>query len=268
MGTHAQIEWLNMLGYTPESWNPLTGCTPISAGCEHCWAKAMHERFNGTGSFKPGTVYPHRFQEPLTWRKPRMVAVCLMGDLFHAAVRLGDILKVFETMWSPQCRSHIFCILTKRPALALQFVELYAGRYLGNPFFRNIWFGVTVENQETCGRIDTLLQIPAAVRFVSFEPLLGPIILTPERTKIDWALIGGESGREARSMGLGWARILIDALKRVKVPIFVKQLGQRPHQFREPGEGYHARCLKHPRGADPSEWPADLRIREWPKQKG
>ncbi len=186
MGANSKIEW------TDSSWNPVSGCTPISPGCAHCYAKCIAERFAGGKAYPDGfavTLHPDKLEEPLHWRKPRMVFVCSMGDLFHDDVPDDFIDRVFTMM--ALCPQHTFQVLTKRVERMQQYLSNYGGVVspgLGASIhwpYSHVWLGVTSENQEQADkRIPLLLQTPAAVRFVSIEPLLSPIDL------LQW-LVGG-----------------------------------------------------------------------------
>lgn len=190
----SKIEW------TEYSWNPVTGCTPVSEGCQNCYAKRMAKRLRGRCGYPADdpfrvTLHPERLEEPLKWKKPRRVFVCSMGDLFHEDVHPYDIMQIFNVM--AKAKQHTFLVLTKRPERMLEFYKrLRPGNVIPGPYFSitgigegwagsppvlpdNIWLGVTAENQQRADeRIPILLQIPATVRFVSCEPLLSAIDLT------------------------------------------------------------------------------------------
>ena len=242
-----KIEWAT------HTWNPVTGCTPISEGCEHCYAARMAKRLAGRcgypqdDPFRPGTFHANRLNDPLKIKKSSMIFVCSMGDLFHEDVSeliIDEILDVIAA-----CPQHVFIMLTKRPQNIEQ--KLYAStpkcgcRHLGGgDYMPNVWLGVTAENQARADeRIPILLSIPAAVRFVSVEPMLGPVDLNragaiwadmngsirpeyqqPCRT-IDWVICGGETGPGARPMHPDWARSLRDQCKSASVPFFFKSMG-------------------------------------------
>jgi protein gp37 len=250
-----EIEW------TEETWNPVTGCTRVSAGCLHCYIertppmRMSHRRFDGPGigATLPVQLHPERLDQPLHWRKPRRVFVNSMSDLFHDAVHEEFIARVWATMAAtPQ---HTYQILTKRPA---RMRGLLRGLYGGDWPLPNVWLGVSAENQETADlRIPKLLETPAAVRFVSAEPLLGSIDLSAwlaghctcsgagarvplppvdgvhwsgcpalRRAGLDWLIVGGESGPGARPMHPWWARTLRDQCYAGGVPYFFKQWGE------------------------------------------
>jgi len=166
----SRIEW------TEVTWNPVTGCTPISPGCENCYAKRLATRLKGRCGYPEDepfrvTMHPDRLSEPLSWKKPRHVFVCSMGDLFHDDVEEGFLCRVFDTIMAAE--QHTFLVLTKRPKRMRDFFKRCI-----HGTWNNLWIGVTAENQKTADeRIPILLQIPAVVRFVSCEPLLGPVNL-------------------------------------------------------------------------------------------
>ena len=210
----SRIEW------TESSWNPVTGCTKISAGCAHCYAERMARRLHAMGqpNYRSGfevTCHPDALELPLKWKKSQMIFVNSMSDLFHRAVPARFIEEIFFTM--NQARWHTFQILTKRADRLLQL----APRLKWTP---NVWMGVTVENDKHVDRIDRLREVPAAVRFLSLEPLLGPL---PELdlTRIDWVIVGGESGPGARPMDPEWVLDLRDQCLNAGVAFFFKQWG-------------------------------------------
>ena len=210
----SRIEW------TESTWNPVTGCTKISAGCAHCYAERMAKRLRAMGqpNYRNGfevTCHPDVLGMPLKWKKSQMIFVNSMSDLFHKAVPIRFIEEIFFTM--NQARWHTFQILTKRADRLLQL----APRLKWTP---NVWMGVTVENQKHVDRIDRLREVPAAVRFLSLEPLLGPL---PELdlTNIDWVIVGGESGPGARPMDPAWVTDLRDQCLDASVAFFFKQWG-------------------------------------------
>jgi protein gp37 len=216
MSYHSKIEW------TDASWNPILGCTKISPGCQNCYAETLAERFRGVPGhpFERGfdlRLVKEKLTLPLDWRKPRKIFVCSMSDLFHERVPDDYIAGVFDVM--AEAKWHTFQVLTKRSA---RIVEL--GRRL--PWSSNIWMGVSVENAAYTYRAQHLSGVSAAVRFLSLEPLLGPIPDLP-LYGIDWVIVGGESGRKARPMALAWARSIRRQCARAGVPFFLKQLGGR-----------------------------------------
>ena len=208
MSDRSRIEW------TDATWNPVTGCTSVSAGCANCYARRIAQRFHGPHGFDV-TLHPERMSIPQRWRKPRRVFVNSMSDLFHDEVPDLFIMEVFNVM--NECLRHTFQVLTKRP----DRMASIAGRLAWTP---NIWAGVTVENQSSTERIATLRLVPAAVRFISCEPLLGPIYNLP-LLGIGWVIVGGETGPNARSMETGWASVIAFHCATARVPFFFKRMG-------------------------------------------
>lgn len=309
------IEW------TEKTWNPLRGCSLVSPGCTNCYAMKQAHRYAGEGKpfagltrkrDKGGPVWTgevrfveHMLELPLTWRQPQRVFVNSMSDLFHDDVSNEDIAAVFGVMAA--CQQHTFQVLTKRAermrkwfewvqswrqdrwsASCLHEAERRVGRAIspgiaGVPL-RNVWLGVSVEDQQRADeRIPHLLATPAAVRFISYEPALGPVDFsranvlwsgvrladgsrwTGDGGKIDWIIVGGESGPGARPFDLAWARSTIEQCKAAGVACFVKQLGRYP-QHNPPEWGAYCRPdgIRDEKGGDWSQWPEDLRVREWP----
>ena len=210
------IEW------TDESWNPVTGCTKVSPGCKHCYAEVMAHRLKAMGqaNYRNGfdlTLQEHMLERPLTWRKPRMVFVNSMSDLLHQAVPDEYIERVFSVM--EQAEQHTFQVLTKRS----QRLRELAARL---PWPENVWMGVTVEDQKRTSRIADLVAVPAAVRFLSVEPLLESIPNLP-LGGIHWVIVGGESGRSPRPLHPEWVRKIRDRCIEHQVPFFFKQWGGR-----------------------------------------
>jgi protein gp37 len=218
MANVTTIEW------TDATWNPVTGCTKISAGCDHCYAERFSERFRGTPNhpFENGfdlTLRPERIEQPLSWRKPRMIFVNSMSDLFHKQVPTKFISKVFDTM--EKADWHTFQVLTKRSSIMRDFLR---SRYRGERGPAHIWCGVSIEDEKRRSRIRHLQDAPAGVRFLSIEPLIahvGEIDLTG----IDWVIVGGESGPGAREMRLEWVRDIRDQCVKNGVAFFFKQWG-------------------------------------------
>jgi protein gp37 len=214
MSTNSAIEW------TESTWNPVTGCTKISAGCKHCYAERMARRLkamgqaNYAGGFKVA-LHEHALELPLTWKKPQTIFVNSMSDLFHKSVPLEFILKVFDVM--NRAHWHQYQVLTKR-AERLELLDKHL------PWAPHIWMGVSVEDQDSAGRIDHLRRTGAQVKFVSFEPLIGPVTGL-DLADIDWAIVGGESGPGARPMAEEWAVSLRDQCVKAKVAFFFKQWG-------------------------------------------
>ena len=267
------IEWTDVV------WNPTTGCDRISDGCTNCYALTMAKRLKAMGSAKyqndgdprtsgPGfgvTVHPDTLTEPLTWRSPKRVFVNSMSDLGHARISREFLARVWVTMArTPQ---HTYQILTKRPE---RFARLIGDEFAGGqPLMEaltdeaqalalyeaewplaNVWLGTSIESDDHVGRADHLRATAAAVRMISAEPLLGPLP-SLDLTGIDWLILGGESGRGARPVDLGWMRDLIALAGEAGTAVFMKQLGTR-----WAGSG---------KGGDWSLWPEDLRIREYPQ---
>lgn len=220
MAVKSAIEW------TESTWNPVTGCTKVSAGCDHCYAERFSERFRGVlgHPFEVGfdlTLRPDRLEQPKAWRRPRRIFVNSMSDLFHKDVPSDYIDKVFETMESAHW--HTYQVLTKRSSLMRSFVN---ARYRGHPVPSNIWLGVSVEDSSALIRIEHLRQSNATVRFVSFEPLLGPVC-SANLDQIDWVIAGGESGPGARPVEIEWLRSLRDKCIQGDRAFFFKQWGGR-----------------------------------------
>lgn len=322
MGSTTEIAW------TDSTWNPMTGCTPASPGCNACYAKATHDKRHKAKlagkklppqylrPFSEVQCFPERLDVPLRWKKPRHVFVCSTGDLFHKDVPFDFIDRVWAVMLlSPR---HTYQVLTKRPERMLEYLrgaDLYdrvlrvagcirdesRGKERGdlsrvgisNPAripARWIWLGVTVEDQQRAvERIPRLLQVPAAVRFLSCEPLLESVWIHetffhadrchaecayPSACRgvggggIDWVICGGESGPRARPFDLSWARSLRDQCAEAGVPFFMKQMGRRPRETILPTP-LSCECsqirFQDLDGRGPEEWPEDLRVREMPE---
>ena len=214
MAQNSKIEW------TESTWNPVTGCTKISAGCKNCYAERMALRLRAAGSpnyangFKV-TLHPHALEIPLRWKQPRMIFVNSMSDLFHKDVPFDFISKVFDVM--RRASHHRFQILTKRSRRLLKL----SSRLI---WPENVWMGVTVENADCTFRIDDLRDTRATIKFISFEPLLGPIT-NIDLKGIDWVIVGGESGPKSRPMKPKWATDIRDRCLSTGVPFFFKQWG-------------------------------------------
>lgn len=214
MAQQTSIEW------TDATWNPVTGCSKISPGCKNCYAERMANRLQAMGQPRYRNGFRVTLQEdvldaPLGWRGSRLIFVNSMSDLFHENVPEDYIACVFRTM--TRAHWHVFQVLTKRA----ERLEKLAERL---PWPRNVWMGVSVESVEYTWRIAHLERVPAAVRFLSVEPLLGPIPRLPLRG-IDWVILGGESGPNARPMKAAWAEQIRDRCLRMNVPFFFKQWG-------------------------------------------
>lgn len=290
MGDKSKIEW------TDATWNPATGCTKVSPGCAHCYIersppfRTKHRQFDAKNSSTDVQLHPERLAIPLHWKRPRQIFVNSLSDLFHESIPFEFVDRVFAVM--ALCPQHAFQILTKRPERMYEYLSrdrAWDGPVNASfdmeragiikPFVRdgsgawwplkNVWLGVTCENQHFADeRIPLLLQTPAAVRFISAEPLLGPVDLArylpngpfdfkcplntltgdnpggDEVPGLDWVICGGESGPKARPMDLAWARETRDQCRAAGVPFFMKQICRngRPIPF--------------------EEWPKDLRVRE------
>jgi len=216
VGDHSAIEW------TDATWNPVTGCTKISPGCKHCYAERLAERLQAMGNprYKNGfavTLHPDQLDLPLRWRQPRQIFVNSMSDLFHEAVPDDYIRRVFDVM--VQARWHVFQVLTKRSGRLADLARRL-------PWPSNVWQGVSVENADYVSRVADLVKVPAAVRFLSVEPLLGPIDELPLKG-IDWVIVGGESGLGHRLIRPEWVRAIRDQCEAASVPFFFKQWGGR-----------------------------------------
>jgi protein gp37 len=342
MSDKSQIEW------TDATWNPVRGCEKVSPGCAHCYAETFAERFRGvTGHpYEQGfdlRLVPEKLEKPLNWKQPRRVFVNSMSDLFHEAVPDNFIDRVFAVM--ALCPQHTFQVLTKRAArmrayfeskteeprnghiheldlreriddAAGEFGACHANLDTSDRWpLPNVWLGVSVENQHFADeRIPLLLQTPAAVRFISAEPLLGSIDLWNLRggtfdaltgcgdqerltvwedtPRLDWVIVGGESGPGARACQPHWIRSIVRRCRAARVPVFVKQLGSRiidrndagfegdtprswpmdtdvenhPNGYREEYQGAPVRVrLRDRKGGTMEEWPEDLRVREFPR---
>lgn len=304
------IEWTKPPGYTGKTWNIITGCDKLSPGCVHCYAANIAKRFWGDRAFSDVQFHSDRLEQPLKRQVPTCYFVNSMGDLFHEKVTYEQFKRVMSVIaMTPQ---HIYQVLTKRPERMLEMVNRYISESIVQsviPFeraFSHLWLGVTVEDQKRANkRITLLLQTPAAVRFLSCEPLLTEIDLTdlvwgdatkrggeshtnclsleglePEDDEefggnlVDWVIVGGESGPKARPFDIAWARSIIEQCKGAGVPVFMKQLGSNPVQEvgvtgysmgKEMDAEFEAPFPSTGKGGDPSEWPEDLRVREYPR---
>jgi len=321
------------IAWTDWTWSPIVGCRRVSPGCEHCYAERLAatrlsglDKYRGMSDFTFGSprwtgqirLVEKELEAPLRWRKPRKIFVCDMGDLFYEEVPDEWIDRVFAVMalapW------HTFQVLTKRAARMREYLShpargtsggaiWYAAEKLRpspspNHWYHaprgfswplpNVWIGVSVEDQQRAdSRIPLLLQTSAAVRFISAEPLLGPIQLTgicsvpacfnallPGRyPRLDWIIAGGESGPGARPCDLSWIRSIVEQCREARVPAFVKQLGAFPvtpnatdglaRVVQRGVPAYRsALALRDRKGGDPAEWPEDLRVREFLRQPG
>jgi protein gp37 len=213
-----QIEW------TDSAWNPVTGCTKITRGCDFCYAERFAERFRGVKGHPFGSGFdlrlrPDRLSQPRRWRQPRRIFVNSMSDLFHKDVPKQFIDQVFDTMEAADW--HEYQVLTKRSSLMVRYLK---DRYRDRLAPKHIWLGVSVEDAQNAVRVKHLQAAPAAVKFISFEPLLGAIGQI-DLTGIHWAIVGGESGPAARPMAKEWAIDIRDQCVAAKVAFFFKQWG-------------------------------------------
>jgi protein gp37 len=214
MADSSPIEW------TDATWNPVTGCSKISPGCKFCYAERMAHRLQAMGqkNYRNGfdvTLQPHMLEHPLRWRKPRRVFVNSMSDLFHDEVPTSYIRQVFNVM--QQAHWHQFQVLTKRSERLLELNHVLQWQ-------PQIWMGVSVENEDYLFRVDHLRRTGAAIKFLSVEPLLGPLHNLGLKG-IDWVIVGGESGSHARPLDPTWVQELRDRCAIARVPFFFKQWG-------------------------------------------
>ena len=210
----SKIEWTEM------TWNPTSGCNKVSAGCKFCYAEVMSNRLHAMGLEKYRnnfllTLHEDVLSVPYSWRKPKLVFVNSMSDLFHEEIPLVYIQKVFEVM--NNCPNHTFQILTKRSKNLLKLAPFLS-------WSNNIWMGVSVENESMMHRIDDLKNTKAQIKFLSLEPLLGPLPKL-DLDEIDWVIVGGESGAKARPMKEDWVLQVKDQCQKTHVPFFFKQWG-------------------------------------------
>jgi protein gp37 len=243
MGKESKISWCDA------TWNVVTGCTPVSEGCKHCYARRDWARLSANPktryfgrAFADVKCHPEFLDTPLLWKKPALIFVNSMSDLFHPDVPFLFLNKVFDTI--DKCRHHTFMVLTKRPGRMLEYLSEH--RDIGRP---NLWLGVTAENQPAANyRIQLLRQMPA-VRFVSIEPMLRPVDVSKwlEDGSLDWVIVGCESGPHRREMDHDWARSIKDQCRESGIPFFMKQLDVGGKVER-----------------DIELFPDDLRVREWP----
>lgn len=314
MADGSKIEWLARPGTKPASWNPIRGtkgkwhCVKISPGCKNCYAERINKRFSGGLGYTNGADTVRLdldvLKRPLHWEQPRTVFVCSMTDIFLDEVEPLDIANVWKAM--RLAKKHTFLVLTKRSERMRQWLREWVKQ--GGEVLPNVWLGVSVENQQYIDeRVPHLVETPASIRFVSYEPALGPADFRtyfrpykqwPE-PKLDWIIVGGESGPESRHLDVAWARSTVEQCRAAGVPVFVKQLGANVADRNDVGfdadmehyvdtgrptneqgwpstvelvdgpdqyQGAPVRVLLADRkGGDPSEWPFDLRLREWPR---
>jgi protein gp37 len=244
---------LSSIEWTEATWNPVTGCAKVSPGCAHCYAETFAERWRGIPGhhYEQGfdlRLWPERLEQPLRWRRPRRIFVNSMSDLFHEGVPDEYVAAVFAVMTAAD--RHIFQILTKRPERLVELADEL-------PWPENVWMGVTIENRRFVHRADLLREVPAAVRFISAEPLLTEVT-NLELDEIDWLIVGGESGSRARPLDLDWALELAEKCRTTRTAFFMKQLGTvlaRRHGARDR------------KGTDPTLFPQALRRREMPEPR-
>lgn len=293
MSAQSSIEW------TDKTWNPTRGCSRVGPECDNCYAMHFAHRFSNEVMGKPGPykgltvmrpetakrpgvdwsgkvrLVEDALETPLSWRKPKRIFVDSMSDLFHEGLPDIAIDSVFGVMGAceDQERGHTFQVLTKRADRMLDYMltrghRAWNSRRLGPDAFppRNIWLGVSVGNKrDGLPRIELLRAAPAAVRFLSVEPLLEDLG-TLDLRGIDWVIVGGESGAGARRFGLPWARSIVKQCSEAGVACFVKQLGALPSDW-TPGlaDDHDLVKLTNRKGGDMAEWPADLRVRQFPE---
>ena len=232
MANRTGIEWTNV------TWNPVTGCTQVSAGCDNCYALTLSHRLLKSHYTKQAPqndspenrldpfavrLWPDRLPDPYAWKGRQRVFVNSMGDLFHVDVPEAFVRAVFEVMLNlPQ---HTFQVLTKRPSRMARFVQRNEGLFVGGVVPPHIWLGTSIEDSRVAYRADHLRRVSAAVRFLSCEPLIGPV--TVDLSGINWVIAGGESGLHFRPLDLEWVRQLRDDCRRHRVAFFFKQVGGR-----------------------------------------
>lgn len=303
MGEATKIEWAD------HTWSPWRGCTKVSGGCKFCYAETLSKRNTAVlGEWGPNgkRVVNKDWNKPITWDRAAKKSgeqKRIFPSLCDPFEERDDLIEIRDRFWDVVSETpHLdWLILTKRPENLNRMVPwtaAHAGQYRDR-FWENVWLGTSVENQATTDeRIPRLLEIPAAVRWLSVEPLLGPIDLSnhlrphcpgccgplsdhlvctecewcsDDGCCINWVVVGGESGPHARPCDLQWIRSIVKQCKDAGVPVFVKQLGSKPFdsslRISIDGENSHARAwhCDHPKGGDPDEWPADLKVQEFPR---
>ncbi len=214
MATTSKIEW------TEATWNPVTGCTKVSPGCKFCYAERISKRLKSTGMYNYRnsfrlTLQPQILSQPVKWKKPKIIFVNSMSDLMHEEIPLEYILKVFQIMH--EANWHIYQVLTKRSERLIGLDTLLS-------WAPNIWMGVSIENEKYKYRIEHLKQTHSRIKFLSLEPLLGPLT-NLDLDGIDWVIAGGESGPQARPMDPAWVKDIRNQCLSAKVPFFFKQWG-------------------------------------------
>lgn len=301
MSANTTIEWCD------RSWNPVRGCSIVSPGCTNCYAMRQAHRFSGPGQPYEGLtrlaergpiwtgkirLVPEALEEPLHWKKPSRIFVNSMSDLFHEDVPENFVVNVWDVM--RRAERHTFQILTKRPARMRDFCSRLYSFKSGHPYLSgfhgptpippathmvlpNVWLGVSAENREQLNRIAILQEIRAVIRFVSIEPLLEDLGTIRARLcgrddalqKIDWVIVGGESGPNARPCNIDWIRAIVDQCKAAGTRLFVKQLGANIDVIvgRPGATGWDAPIFppRDRKGGDMNEWPEWARVREYPR---
>ena len=222
--TETQVADNSAIEWTDATWNPVTGCTKVGPGCDNCYAERFAERFRGVAGhpYEQGfdlTLRQERLPQPARWRRPRMIFVNSMSDLFHKGVPTTFIDQVFDTMEAAD--HHIYQVLTKRSSRLANYVNQ---RYSETLASKHIWLGVSVEDRQRSRRVAHLQRTNATIRFLSVEPLLAPIGPI-DLTGIAWVIVGGESGPRARPMDINWAREMRDQCAEQGVKFFFKQWG-------------------------------------------
>ena len=256
----------SLIEWTDETWNPVTGCSRISPGCDNCYMFALYPRLKAmrVPGYDAGPdvvqLQSDRLNSPLSWSKPRRVFVNSMSDAFHRDVPDHYLLSMFQIMkQSIDDAGHVFQILTKRPGRVVAWWKEHSS-YFPDGWPENIWLGTSVENQKYAPRLTVLARVPAPVRFVSVEPLLGPVDLTAWLSdgSLSWVIVGGESGKRARIMDLKWVDALKSQCEDTSVPLFIKQLGTLWARAMDSSDA---------KGGSPADWPEGMASREYPIRK-
>lgn len=237
------------IAWTEETLNVTTGCTKVSPGCKNCYAERIAKQFWGDRKFSDILLHEDKIEAPLHWKKPRVIFVDSMSDLFHDVIPFEFVTKLFMMM--AKCPQHTFQILTKRPERMADYFQDDLTLPPNCVGLANVWLGVSVENEDYVGRIRTLQMIPAAIRWISFEPLIGPVGPLDLRG-IDWVVVGGESGTSARTMDIAWVLDIKRQCEEQGVKFFMKQLSQKdfPNIYK-----------------DFDVFPKNIRLREYPDVK-
>lgn len=250
------------IAWTMDTWNPWRGCSIVSPGCFNCYAMEMSYRYSGKGQPYEGLAHkingkarwtnkirfiPHMLKKPLSWKEPRMIFVNSMSDMFHEAIPLNEIQQVFQVM--RDAHWHTFQILTKRGERLLELNSEIK-------WAENIWMGVSVEDYERTYRIDQLRQTNAHIKFLSMEPLIGPIVSSLDLENIDWVIVGGESGANARPMREQWALDILNDCESSDTAFFMKQMGS-----------VWSNDKNDKKGENINNFPTELQVRQYPCQK-